>query len=279
MDVRGSRGVSFEGSAAAPLELPSRNTLLALFALALAGCAVPVSGALDDNEANRVVVALDRASIDATKEPDPSSEGRWRVLVPRDDVARALSTMREEELPRPTPPGVLDAVAKGALVPSEAAEHAQLVAGIAGDLERSLEGIDGVLSARIHLNVPAPSPLRDTVPPRGSASVLVAHLGSTPPISADSVQRLVAGGVAGLLPTDVAVVMVSRAAPARPAADTGLGHVGPIAVARTSLRLLQGALVALVALVAVLAGATLVLHARLSRARGELAQHKPQSHG
>jgi type III secretion protein J len=184
--------------------------------------------------------------------------------------------MRDEELPRPAPPGVLDAVGKGALVPSETAEHAQLVAGIAGDLERSLEGIDGVLSARIHLNVPAPSPLRDTAPPRGSASVLVAHRGSTPPISADSVQRLVAGGVAGLLPTDVAVIMVSRATPARPS-ESGLGHVGPIAVARTSLRLLQGALVALVALVAVLAGATLVLHARLSRARGELAQQKPHN--
>jgi type III secretion protein J len=260
--------------------MDARGSLsLALFALALSACAVPVAGALDDNEANRVVVALDRASVDAMKEPDPASEGRWRVLVARDDVARALSTMRDEELPRAAPAGVLEAVGKGSLVPSEAAEHAQLVAGIAGDLERSLEGIDGVLRARVHLNVPSPSPLREAAPPHGSASVLVAHRGSTPPISADSVQRLVAGGVAGLLPTDVAVVMVSRAAPARPAADTSLGHVGPIAVARTSLRLLQGALVALVALVAILAGATLVLNARLSRARGELAQQKPPTPG
>ncbi len=239
--------------------------------LGLSGCAVPVAGALDDTEANRVVVALDRVNVDATKEPDPSAEGKWRVLVTRDDIPHALSALRDEELPREARPGVLDAVGKGALVPSEAVEHAQLVAGIAGELERSMEGIDGVLSARIHLNVPAPSPLRDTAVPRGSASVLVAHRGSTPPISADSVQRLVAGGVAGLLPTDVAVVMVSRTAPARPA-ENEIGHVGPIAVARTSLRLLQAALVALVGLVAVLAAATLVLYSRLSRARGELAQ-------
>jgi hypothetical protein len=88
------------------------------------------------------------------------------------------------------------------------------------------------------------------------------------------VQRLVAGGVAGLLPTDVTVVLISRPAPAQ-VRENGLGHVGPIAVARTSMRLLQGALVALVALVAALAAATLVLHARLSRARGELAQQRP----
>jgi type III secretion protein J len=243
----------------------------------LVACSVPVAGGLDDPEANRVMVALDRASVDATKEVDPGAEGKWRVSVARDDVPRALSVMRDEELPRPEPPGVLDAVGKGSLVPSEAAEHAQLVAGIAGDLERSLERVDGVLSARVHLNVPAASPLRDlrdlrdTAPPHGSASVLLEHRGSTPPLSADSVQRLVAGGVAGLLPTDVAVVMVSRPAPPSPAGGE-LGHVGPIAVARASVRSLQAALVALVALVALLAGATLVLYARLSRARAEAAQ-------
>lgn len=241
--------------------------------LALAGCAVPVAGALDDGEANRVVVALDRASVDATKEPDPGADNRWRVMVSRDDVPRALSTLRDEELPRTVPQGVLDAIGKGSLVPSEAAEHAQLVAGVAGDLERTLEGIDGVLSARVHLSLPEASPLRnprDGVATRPSASVLLAHRGSTPPLSADSVQRLVAGGVAGMLPAEVTVVLVSRAAPAA-VPGGGLGHVGPIAVARNSLRELQAALVGLVALVALLASATLVLYARLARSRAEMA--------
>jgi len=258
----------------APSRLPAFLCSLSLF---LAACSVPVAGSLDDAQANRVVVALDRESVDATKEPDPGAEGKWRVLVERDDVPRALAVMREEELPRPEPPGVLDAVGKGSLVPSEAAEHAQLVAGMAGDLERSLEGIDGVLRARVHLNVPDPSPLRDTVPPHGSASVLLEHSGSTPPISADAVQRLVAGGVPALLPADVAVVMVSRPAPAMPSGGE-LGHLGPIAVARTSLRELQAGLVALVALVALLAGTTLLLYTRLTRLRAESAP-APQGSG
>ena len=248
-----------------------RAALPTLLAVVLAGCSSPVAGALDDSEANRVMVALDRAGVDATKEPDPSVEGKWKVEVQREDVPRALAVMRDEELPRALPSGVLEAVGKGSLVPNEAAEHAQLVAGIAGDLERSLEGIDGILSARVHLNVPTPSPLRDLAPPRGSASVLLEHRGSTPPLSSDSVQRLVAGGVAGLLPTDGAVVMISRPVPAAPAAGE-LAHVGPIAVARRSMRELQGALVGLVALVAILAAATLVLYARLTRARAEAAR-------
>jgi type III secretion protein J len=245
-----------------------RAPLLVLAAL-LAGCSVPVAGALDDGEATRVVVALDRAAIEATKEADPTAEGKWRVSVARDDVARALGVMREEELPRSSPPGVLDAVGKGALVPSEAAEHAQLVAGIAGDLERSLEGVDGVLRARVHLNVPPPSPVREVTPTRGSASVLLEHRGALPPLSADSVARLVAGGVPNLLTTDVAVVFVSRPAPATP--DNGIAHVGPIAVTRSSVRVLQAGTAALVALVAILSAVTLLLSARLSRSRAELA--------
>jgi len=232
------------------------RALPTLLLVLVAGCSAPVAGALDDSEANRVMVALDRAGLDATKEPDPVTEGKWKVEVQRDDVPRALAVMRDEELPRVAPSGVLEAVGKGSLVPSEAAEHAQLVAGIAGDLEKSLEGIDGVLSARVHLNVPTPGPLRDLPPPHGSASVLLEHRGSTPPLSADSVQRL---------------VMISRPVPAAPAAGE-LGHVGPIAVARRSMRELQGALVGLVALVAILAAATLVLYARLTRARVEAAR-------
>jgi len=245
---------------------------LAFGVVCCVACAVPVASTLDDSEANRVVVALGRASIDATKDVDPTAEGRWRVSVPRDDVPRALSVMRDDALPRTLPAGVLDSIGKS-LVPSEAAEHAELLAGIAGDLERTLEGVDGVLSARVHLNVPRSTPSRDSPVLRGSASVLLEHRGSTPPLSADSVQRLVAGGVATLLPTDVAVVLVSRPTPAQPPGDA-LGHVGPIAVARSSLRPLQASLVTLVALVAVLAATTLILHARLSRARAALAQAK-----
>lgn len=248
-----------------------------VLAILLVACNAPVAAGLDESDANRIVVTLDRASIDATKEGDPSVEGKFRVLVARDDVARALGAMREEELPRVKAPGVLDAIGKGALVPSQAAEHAQIVAGMAGDLQRTLEGIDGVVFARVHLNVPSPDPLRESRGAHPSASVLIEHRGSTPPLTNDSVQRLVAGGIAGLAPSDVSVVTISRAAPPTIAGQSPIAHVGPIAVARGSMRALQGALVALVALVAVLAAATLLLYSRLGRARADL--HANQAKG
>jgi type III secretion protein J len=247
------------------------TALAAVGLLGLLGCGVPVEAGLDDAEANRVFLALDRAGVDATKEQDPSSEGRWRINVAREDVPRALAAMKEDGLPKGS--AAEGSPAQGALVPSQAAERAQLMAGTADSLRLSLESIDGVLRARVHLAAPdtfgAPGALlRDTAAPftRGSASVLFEYRGATPPVSADSVQRLVAGAVAGLATTDVAVVMVPVTAP--PSSSTGvLGHVGPIAVARSSMAKLEAALAALVSITAILAAAVLGLYSRLARAR------------
>jgi type III secretion protein J len=236
--------------------------------VAVSACAVPVANNLDEGEANRVVVTLDQAGIDASKEADPGAEGRFRVNVPRDDAARALATMADEQLPRAKAHGVLDATDRGQLVPSQAAEHAQLVAGLAGDLERTLADAPGVLSARVHLNVPARDPLRDGPAPKATASVLVEHRGTTPPIAPESIQRLVAGGAPGLSPADVTVVFVPHP-PRAQGSRLELGHVGPIAVARGSVTLLKAALASLVALVLLFAGLTLGLYTRLTRLRRE----------
>lgn len=251
-----------------------RIAALVLIVLALAGCNAVVAAGLDEGDANRIVVALEKASIDGSKEVDTQIEGKFRVLVARDDVAAALGAMRAEELPRPKPAGVLDAMDKTALVPSQAAEHARLVAGTAGDIERTLLAVDGVLAARVHLSLPEHDSLRDAPPGKATASVFLEFRGSAPPLPEGAIQRLVAGGVAGLAPADVAVVTISRPAPPQ-AREAQLAHVGPIAVARGSQRPLQGVLAGLVASVLLFAGITLSLALRLARLRAE-TQNPPK---
>ena len=139
-----------------------------------------------------------------------------------------------------------------------------------GDLERTLANVEGVLAARVHMNLPARDGLRDGPIPKATASVLVEHRGTTPPLTSESVQRLVAGGASGLAPADVAVVFIAHGA--RPAsARQDVAHVGPIAVARSSMTTLKVALAGLVLVVLALAGATLGLYAKLARLRRELA--------
>ncbi len=250
---------------------PHATAICLVLLLSGLGCAVPVAAGLEEADANRVVVALDHAGIDAAKEPDPGVEGRFRVTVPHDDASRALSTMADEQLPRSKSRGLLEAADRGQLVPSQAAEHAQLMAGLSGELERTLSNVEGVLSARVHLNLPARDGLRDGPMPKATASVLVEHRGTTPPLTIESVQRLVAGGAPGLAPADVAVVFIPHAA--RPAgARPDVAHVGPIAVARGSMGTLKLSLAGLVLLVLALAGATLGLYAKLARVRREHAE-------
>src|SRR5690606_39535045 len=60
------------------------------------------------------------------------------------------------------------------IVPSRLAEHARWSLGVAGELERSLRAVDGVLTARVHLAVPPRDSLApEAAPERPSAAVLV----------------------------------------------------------------------------------------------------------
>lgn len=242
---------------------------LALFAsLGLAGCTSPVASGLDESQANAVLVALDRAGVFAEKEADPAQEGRFRVLVERGESARAIARMREEDLPPPASVGVLDSIGKGSLVPSQLAEHAQYVTGVAGELERSLRGIDGVKSARVHLSLPQRDAFSETPRDQASASVLIKHRGATTPIGAHELKLLVAGAAPGLDPEAVAVVLLPQPAPA-PSVDRELARLGPIAVTRGSLRWLRLGIVVTALTWMAMAGAVLALWMKLRRLRAE----------
>lgn len=243
---------------------PSPRALLLPVILA-AACTIPVAGGLDEGQANRIVLALDRAGVGSEKESDPATEGRYRVVVEREEAPRAITAMRAEDLPSPSSPGLLDSMGKGALLPSRLAEHAQFLAGLSGELERTLLAIEGMLSARVHVSLPAADPLREGPRMKATASVLLQHRGATPPIDAHEVKRIVAGAAPGLAPDDVAVVMVPR--PSAGAADRALARLGPITATRGSVSLLRLVTAGVVAIDLALMGAVLLLWSRLRRLR------------
>jgi len=254
-----------------------RGTWMTLSALGLValGCATPIVAGLDEGDASQAVVALEQGGIGAEKERDPDKEGAFRVIVARDDASTALTVLAEEGLPPRQAPGVLEALGRGSVVPSRLAEQARLVTGTSDDLERSLRGLDGVLSARVHLGVPTHDPLAiDEQAPAATASVLIRHRGATPPLVAGEVQRLVSGAVPGLHAEQVTVVML----PAAPRARTGerqLARVGPLTVTRSSLLGLRALIGVAVLVNAVLLACVLALWSRLRRAESTLAEARP----
>jgi type III secretion protein J len=238
--------------------------------LLASACSVPVVAGLDDGDASRVVVALEQSGLASEKERDPDKEGAYRVLVARDDAGSALGVLADEGLPPRAAPGLLEALGKGSLVPSRTAEHARVVTGTGDELERSLLGLDGVVSARVHLGVPGRDPWSfDEKPPLATASVLIRHRGPTPPIAAGDVQRLVAGAVPGLAADQVSVVMLP--APPRPrSSERQLARLGPLTVTHSSLFALRTMIGVAVLLNAALLACIVGLWSRLRRTEQRL---------
>jgi len=247
-----------------------------LLAPTLCACSAPVASDLRETEANRAVVALETYGISAEKERDPETEGRFRVLVGRDEAAAAASVLSQEALPSSDNPGVLQSLGTGSMVPSRLAEHARLLSGIASELEQSLQSVDGVISARVHLAAPESSPFEEQAPAKPSASVLLRHRGAAPPLATSDVQRLVAGAVPGLSPGDVSVVDAPAPATGRPA-ERDLRRVGPITVTRASLSPLRFVAAGAVLLNLLLLAAVLLLWSKLRRTEDALGHARTPS--
>lgn len=103
-------------------------------------------------------------------------------------------------------------------------EHARWLHALAGELSRSLESIDGVVEARVHLGLPATNPLHPGGRTAPRAAVLLkcrpsacAGLRALEP----GVRSLVAGAAEGLTADGVAVVIAEGAEPAPPPPRAG----------------------------------------------------------
>jgi type III secretion protein J len=238
-----------------------------LCVLVCAGCEAELASELDRAQADEIVLALDEAGIGAQKERDPTS-GAYRVIVAREEVAPGLTVLRDHELPRERAPGVEALFGERGLVPSASEERARQAAVTAGELARSIEALDGVIHARVHLaSIDRRGPL-DAEPAPPTASVLIEHRPGAR-IDEDAVRALVAGAVPELEAARVTVVRTPRrAAPPR---EARLVMIGPVAVSRGSATALK--VILAISFGLNIALAALVVLARSRRTRGAKAEH------
>jgi type III secretion protein J len=208
----------------------SRPPAAAPVALLLAAASVPGCGGeellhgLSEPQANEILVALDDGGIGGRKTREDGADGGWTVAVERGEAPRAQRILAERELPRPRPAGFGDVFGKGGMVPTSTEEHALYLHALAGELSRSLEAIDGVLEARVHLGLPQSDPLRpgEPRPPRASALVKC-RPSACAEVSAleGGMRQLVAGAADGLEPSAVAVVIAAATESAAPPPPRG----------------------------------------------------------
>src|SRR5262249_34361542 len=156
---------------------------------------------LDEPSANEVVTALERAGVGAEKVRDEAAGGNgFIVRVAPGDVVTALDLLHSLGLPRGRRSGFAEVYAQPSLVPTATEERARYVEALAGEIARTLETIEGVVHARVHLVLAETDPLAIDGKPRvpAQAAVLLKMRTGVAPLKEADLQKLVAGSVPGL---------------------------------------------------------------------------------
>jgi len=255
MLVEGVKTAGYEGAMA-------RRWVCLVLLAGLGACTTGVLHGLDEPSANQALTALESAGIGAEKVVDDGAPGadRFALRVARTDGPRALDVLRARGLPRERRHGFAEVYGQPSLIPTASEERARYLEATAGEIERTLEMVDGVVSARVHLVLEEPEPLAlDAGKPRAPAraAVLVKIAGARAPLGEPDIQKLVSGCVPGLAPQAVSVVTTPAPAPAAGALGP-LASVGPFRVTPSSRAPLIAVFGAALATIGVLAGLLLV---------------------
>ena len=161
---------------------------------------------LTDADKSAVVSALQASGIHYSIDPSTGA-----VEVGESDLQRARILLAGQGLPKAAPAG--DAlVANLPLGSSRAVEGETLRSAHESDLARTIEAIDSIKTARVHLATTDPSPfVRDDRPAAASVMLTMQPGRTLSEAQVRAVRQLVASSVSGLSPGDVSVVDQSGA--------------------------------------------------------------------
>lgn len=166
---------------------------------------------LTEAEAQEILVVLKNHGLNGSRTfvAKGKDQGSWTVHVSggNHNLVLAWRILQENGLPRQRVKGLDEVFSASGLIPTASEEKAKLLVGLTGEITRTLKSIEGVVDARVHVVLPDNSPLLDRSQwAQTTASVLLKHKGNQPPVSEADVKSLVAKGVQGLAPEQVAVV-------------------------------------------------------------------------
>lgn len=246
-----------------------RRTGLILVLLSLAvlglGCKQAINQGLDEDQANEILVVLDQNGIHGDKVPEKGGETpKYTVEVGQRDAAQAWQVLRENDLPKPAKRGFSDVFGKTSLIPTAMEEKALYLEAICGELGKTIEAINGVVDARVHVVLPDSDILKNEMqgPTVPKAAVLIKYKvdrNGNAPFRAEDIRQLVANSVEGLKTTDVTVVS-SQVFGDRP---PDMIYMGPLKVSRDTKGPLMAA-VGLVVLIVVVFAIILMMMAKSS---------------
>ncbi|CAM3565433.1 flagellar M-ring protein FliF [Corallococcus sp. ZKHCc1 1396] len=187
---------------------PSR-CLLFLLLLGASACRERIQHGLDERQANELQTVLVERGLDARKVPEPGKKPTWAIEVTDAQSSDAVRILAELGLPRLAVESGCDVFGGSGLVRSPLEEQVCRVRAMERELEKTLQTVDGVLMARVHLVVPPPPRPGQAPTPSKASAMLRSAPGSASRVrkSADTLRELIAGGVEGLSPESVSLLV------------------------------------------------------------------------
>ncbi|WP_162418171.1 type III secretion system inner membrane ring lipoprotein SctJ [Candidatus Thiodiazotropha endoloripes] len=181
---------------------------MSLILLLLAGCNdESLYSGLDEVEANEMIALLSNAGIVSYKAKN--SDERYTVSTHRNNFADAIDLLKTSGYPKNRFESLGDVFKKEGFVSSPLEERARLNYAQSQELSRTIESIDGVILARVHLAIPKENKLEYDVKP-SSASVFIKHRRGIDLSDRESqIKALLVNSITGLPYENVTVAMFS----------------------------------------------------------------------
>jgi type III secretion protein J len=219
-----------------------RVLLMGLVVLSLAGCArQELYASVSERQANEMVALLRSAGLDADKRATKQA-GQFALEVAPGQFSQAVQLLHTQGYPKSENDTLGGVFKKDGFVTTQLEERARFMHALSQELATTLQNIDGVLVARVHLSVPEKRRFAEK-PEAAAASVfLKVRAGKDLTPHMGSIKALVVNAIEGL-PYEAVTVVTFAAEPwpgamasAAPVADNpALAELGTPLVASASL--------------------------------------------
>ncbi len=180
-----------------------RAGFILVAALFLAGCDQQVYSNLGSRDANEMVALLYRNGINASREA--GADNTYTISVDSGSFAKSVEILNRYGYPREQYKSIAEVFPATGLIVSPFEQHARLAYATSQELTKTINSIDGVVSARVHVVMPELD-MRTGDQSKASASVMITHRPSIDTTALSSkVRLLVSNAIQGMNYKDVSI--------------------------------------------------------------------------
>lgn len=187
------------------------KTALMLLMFLLCGCNEKLADQLSERQANEIITLLESNNIDAFKVD--GGKGKYSIQVSSESLASATVLLTAYNLPSAEDIEISQQFPADAMVSTPLGEKARLISAIEQKLGQSLQELEHITNARVHLSYPGISPENNDSSSM-VASVLITYQGTIDEAAySDKIRLFIKNGLQDMHYENISVVMFRQSAP------------------------------------------------------------------